>query len=452
MKYTPKSYGPEAMKFFMDIGRGNLWLDPGLGKTSIALSALEILHWLGSNKFPALVIAPKRVARSVWSDEAEKWDHLKHLDISCMVGTAQQRYRAFKKPAPIYTINYENLPWLVNGCEDSWPFKIVVSDESTRLKGFRQSHGGKRAGALAKCCNLTARWINMTGSPAPNGLIDLWGPQWFVDNGRALGTSFTDYKERWFDEDKYAQTITPKSFAEKQIMERLAATTYSYRAEDAFDLEPIVYNPILVDLPRKARAMYNDFERDMVLELEKLGETVTAKTAADLSLKCLQIANGALYYGEDKQWSMVHDEKIEALRDLVSELSGNPLLVVYHFKHDLERILKLRGARLLKSKKDEDDWNAGRIPIGVVHPDSAGHGLNLQHGGHNIAFFGHWWNLETYQQVIDRLGPVRQLQAGYNRRVFVHKIMARDTMDIVVDRRRQTKHSVQASIRSRVAR
>lgn len=449
MKYSPRSYAPEAIQFVIDQGRCNLWLDPGLGKTSIVLSALEILLWLGSSKFPVLVVGPLRVARSVWSAEAAKWDHLKYLDVSCMIGTANQRYEAFQRPAPIYTINYENLPWLVNGCGDNWPFKIIVADESTKLKGFRQVHGAKRAAALAKACNLTARWLNLTGTPAPNGLIDLWGQQWFIDNGAALGTSFTSFESRWFNKDHHSQVVTPKSFAEKQIIERIAPTTYSVRAEDVLDIDPVIVNPIVVDLPRRARQAYDELERNMVVELER--DDVTAKTAADLSLKCLQIASGALYYGEERQWSILHDEKLDALQDLVSELSGNPLLVVYHFRHDLERIQsKFRGARLLKTQQDEDDWNAGKIPIGLVHPASAGHGLNLQHGGHNVCFFSHWWDLELYQQVIDRIGPVRQLQSGYSRRVMVHKLIARNTVDEVVDRRRTTKESVQSALRSRV--
>ena len=449
MIYVPRGYAPDAIEFVINQGRANLWLDPGLGKTSIVLSALEILMLLGSNKFPVLVVAPKRVARGVWTDEGEKWDHLQDLDISCMIGTAQQRHDAFQKPAPIYTINYENLPWLVDGCGDNWPFKIVVADESTRLKGFRQVHGAKRAAALAKACNLTARWLNLTGTPAPNGLIDLWGPQWFVDNGAALGNSYTSFESRWFNKDHHSQLVTAKKNAEAEIIERIAPSTYSVRAAEVMDVKELIENPIMVDLPRKARQAYDMFERDMVIELKRAD--VTAKTAADLSLKCLQIASGALYYGEEKEWQVIHDEKLDALQSLVNDLAGNPLLVAYHFKHDLARILRQhKHAKLLVSKQDEDDWNAGKIPVGLVHPASAAHGLNLQHGGHNIAFFSHWWDLELYQQVIDRIGPVRQLQSGYDRLVVVHKIMARDTVDVRVDRRRTTKESVQSAVRVRV--
>lgn len=447
MKYIPRSFAPEAIEFVVKQGRGNLWLDPGLGKTSIVLSALEILLLLGSNKFPALIIAPLRVARSVWSDEAAKWDHLRDLTVVPMIGSPQERYEQFQRKAPIYTINYENLPWLVNGCGDQWPFKIVITDESQRLKGFRQIHGAKRAAALAKACNLTARWVNLTGTPAPNGLIDLWGPQWFVDNGAALGASFTDFERRWFDTDKYSDVVTPKSFAQEQISERLRKTTFSVRAADVMDVREPVVNQIIVDLPRQARQAYDELERTMVMGLKD--DTITAKTAADLSLKCIQVASGAIYTNPERTaWAAVHNEKIAALKELVAELSGQTLLIAYHFKHDLQRICaEFKKAKLLQSKQDERDWNDGKIQIGLVHPASAGLGLSLQDGGNNICFFSHWWDLEQYTQMIDRIGPVRQIQSGHDRPVFVHKIMARDTVDFIVDRRRYTKASVQDALR-----
>jgi SNF2 family DNA or RNA helicase len=386
----------------------------------------------------------------VWSDEIDKFSRFHNLTIQKMIGDPETRLAALNTPADIYTINYENLPWLVDLCEDFWPFKIIISDESTALKGFRLRHGGKRAGALAKAAKYTARWINLTGSPSPNGLIDLWGQCWFIDMGQRLGTSFSDFKKRWFDEDKYAHSITPKSFAETQITELIADVTYSLRADEVFDLEPILHNPIYVELPPKARALYDQMENEMCIAFGD-GEEVEAKTAADLSLKTLQIASGALYRPETTEWETIHDEKIMAAQELLDELSGNPLLIAYHFQHDVKRLLAaIPGSRVLKSKQDEDDWNAGKIRCGIMHPASGGHGLNLQDGGHNIAFFSHWWNLEHFQQVIERIGPVRQMQSGYQRRVMVHYLIARGTTDETVMRRRETKRSVQDLVRERV--
>lgn len=453
MLYVPRDYAPEVVSFIIDTPRCNVWLDPGLGKTSISLTAFDFLWIAGSNKFPVLIIAPLRVARSVWSDEVAKWDCFSDYAISQIVGNPKERLKALNTEAQFYTINFENLPWLIDlFSERSWPFKSIVCDESTKLKGFRLIHGAKRASALAKAAKFTSRWVNLTGTPAPNGLIDLWGPQWFVDAGARLGTSQTDFKRRWFDEDKYANTIKPRDYAEEQIMALLADVTISLRAGDCMELDEWVSNPIVVDLPRKAMAMYREFEKDLCIEVDGV-PVLEAKTAADLSLKCLQLASGAFYRPDtnNKLWDVIHDAKIEAVKDLLIELAGNPLLVAYHFKHDLARLLEhVPGAKHLKTKQDEDDWNAGKILVGIVHPGSAGHGLNLQHGGHNIAFFSHWWNLEHYLQVIERIGPVRQLQSGYDRRVMVHHIIARGTMDETVMIRRETKRSVQDLIRERV--
>lgn len=452
MKYVPRSYAPEVLRFMAETGRCNVWMDPGLGKTSLVLMLLDALKLAGSSKFPALVLAPYRVARSVWSGEVAKWDRFSHLRVSPMIGTADQRYRAFCKPADIYTMNYENLPWLIHGLEGSpWPFKIVIPDESTRLKGFRLSHGSIRAGALAKAASCTARWVNLSGTPAPNGLIDLWGQCYFIDKGKALGRSYSAFEQRWFKTNRYSHEVKPKEFAQAQIAERIKPFTYSLRASDVFDLPEELHNPIYVDLPRKAMAMYREFEREMCVKLEN-APTLTAKQAADLSLKCLQIASGAVFRNEENTvWDEVHRAKLDALDELLDELSGNPLLLAYHFKHDLARIReRFPQARLIKTKADEDLWCEGRIQLGLVHPASAGHGLNLQYGGHHIAFFSHWWDLEQFLQVIERIGNVRQLQAGLNRRVTVHHLLARGTVDERVYYSRMEKASVQDTLRGMV--
>ena len=449
MKYIPRPYAPEVIDFIINTPRCNVWMDPGMGKTGICLSAFDRLWLAGSNKFPVLVIAPFRVARKVWDDECRKFEDFSHFRVSQIVGDPMQRLDALNVDAEIYTINYENIPWLVEMCRRRWGFKSIIPDESTRLKGFRLRHGGKRAAALAKAAKLTSRWVNLTGTPAPQGLIDLWGPNWFIDKGARLGKSFTDFKRRWFEEDKYSMEIAPHPFAEEQIIQLISDVTINVEAEG---YEEPLYHNIWVELPSKARKVYNEMERDLIVEFGD-GEYIEAKTAADLSLKTLQIASGAVYYSDKMRWESLHSEKIEALKELLEELAGKPLLVAYHFKHDVARITEaIPEAKLIETEQDEDDWNQGKILCGIVHPASAGHGLNMQDGGHHIAFFSLWWNLEHYMQVIDRIGPVRQAQSGYDRRVFVYHILARGTNDEAVLDRQRTKKSIQQCIRDRVER
>lgn len=457
MILVPRDFAKEATQFIIEHPRCNIWADPGMGKTSITLAAFDILWIASSSKFPVLVIAPLRVARSVWTNEIKKWDCFSNLNIVEIIGSnPAMRTLALNKgiaaDVEIFTINFENIPWLVDHLSTKWPFKSIVADESTKLKGFRLRHGAKRAAALAKAAKYTARWINLTGTPVPNGLVDLWGQQWFIDAGVRLGTSHTAFISRWFDEDKYAKTIEPKVFAEEQIIDLISDVTMNINAADYLDIkEPLKIN-VMVDLPSGARKIYRDMERNMCAEVEN-APLLEAKTAADLSIKLLQVASGACFRTESLIWDTIHDAKIEALKDLLDEMSGNPLLVAYHFKADLTRILEaIPQARHIQSLQDEDDWNDGKILCGLVHPASAGHGLNLQHGGHHIAFFSHWWNLEHYLQVIERIGPVRQLQSGYDRIVFIYHIIARGTIDEDVMVRRETKRSTQSIIRDRVQR
>ena len=335
-------------------------------------------------------------------------------------------------------------------CQFQGPFASIIGDESTRLKGFRLRGRAKRAAALSKAAKYTSRWVNLTGTPVPNGLIDLWGQQWFNDAGQRLGSSFGTFKKRWFNENIYVRTIEPKSFAQEQIIDLISDVTVNLNAADYLDIHKAVYVDVMVDLPPKARKLYSDMEKKMVARVDG-GQVLYAKTAADVSIKCLQIASGICYRPESAGWENIHNVKMDALKNLLDELAGAPLLVSYHFTPDRDKILKaIPGARLLKSTQDEDDWNEGKILVGVVHPASVGHGLSLQYGGHHIAFYGHWWNLEDYMQVIERIGPVRQLQAGFDRVVFIYHIIARDTIEEDVMVRRQGKKTVQQIIRDRV--
>lgn len=444
--FTPRPYQHLMTAHVLDVPRCGLWAGMGLGKTVATLTALDALFLAGEDR-PALVVAPKRVAKNVWPAEAEKWAHLRQIEVSPVVGTERERLVALHRPASVFTINYDNLVWLDQVVGHRWPFGTVVADESTKLKGFRLRQGTVRARALAQQAHKTVRrWINLTGTPSPNGLADLWGQTWFVDGGVRLGRSFEAFKQRWFQAvpggDGYTQ-IKPLPFAQEQIQDRLRDVCLSLDPKDWFDLREPIVNTIVVDMPSKARDLYRKMEREFFIELE--GTPIEAFNSASKSMKCLQLANGAIYTDDRGNWKGVHDAKLEALEDIVEEAAGMPVLCAYQFKSDLARILKaFPKARVLDAdRRTEDDWNAGRIPLLVAHPASAGHGLNLQDGGNIIAFFGHWWNLEEYQQIIERIGPVRQAQAGHDRPVFIHHIVARDTLDELVMLRRETKREVQ---------
>lgn len=436
-----------------------VWADMGLGKTSAAISVIHALDLVEPG--PTLVLAPKRVALNVWPDEVDKFSTFNGIRVKPILGSLKERRAVLNgKRADIYTINYENLPWLVEECNarKKWPFTKVIADESTRLKSFRLRGGGKRARAIAKAAHTHIKhWINLTGTPSPNGLIDQWGQMWFIDQGKRLGRTFTAFKSRWFEVNLYNRKVTPKPNALVEITNALGNVCLAVRAEDWFPVDKPIFTNIYVDLPSKAFAAYKQLEDTMYAELEK-GETIEAFSAAAKTMKCLQMANGAVYTDDtSKVWAEVHDVKLQALESIVNEIGGAPLLVAYHFKSDLARILKaFPQARHLDTKPATlRAWNKGEIPILVAHPASAGHGLNIQDGGHRLVFFGHWWALEDYLQIIERIGPVRQRQSGYNRSVFVYNIVSRGTLDEVVLERREHKQSVQdalmkAKVRRRV--
>jgi SNF2 family DNA or RNA helicase len=396
---------------------------------------------------PALVLAPLRVAASTWPDEAKKWGNLRNVEVSAVIGTPEQRRAALRRPASIYTTNYDNLVWLVEELGERWPFRKVVADESTRLKSFRLRQGGKRAQALARVAHCKVdRFIELTGTPSPNGLQDLWGQAWFLDRGQRLGRTWEAFVQRWFRSipgDNGFTRIEPMPFAQEQIEDRMRDLCLSLDARDWFDIRQPIENVIRVELPKRARALYEDMEREMFMQLD--GHEIEAFSAAAKTIKCLQIANGAAYTDEAGNWSEVHDAKLQALEDVIEEAAGMPVLVAYHFKSDLARLLRAfpKGRHLDQDPQTIRDWNAGKIPILFAHPASAGHGLNLQDGGNILVMFGHWWDLEQYQQIVERIGPTRQAQAGHDRPVFIHHIVAADTIDEIVMARRESKREVQ---------
>ena len=447
MDFKPREYQKIIIDHILEKERCNVFVPMGLGKTVSTLKAIESLALVDDT--PTLVLAPLRVAQSTWPDEVKKWGL--DLPITAIVGSAAQRAQALREDSAIFTINYENIPWLVDWYKYNprpWPFKTIIADEVTKLKGFRTRQGTKRAKALAEVAHKkVTRWVGLTGTPAPNGLKDLYGPMWFVDGGRRLGNSFTAFSQRWFRKSYDGFGMDPLDSAQAEIQALISDVCLSLDAKDYFDLKEPIVNRITVEMPHKARQQYRDMEKKMFLELEgHLGPTeVEALNAASKTQKCLQLANGAIYTDEQRNWTEVHDAKIQALDDVIEEAGGAPVLVAYHFKHDLARLKSAfpRGRVLDADPETIRLWNKGSIPILFAHPASAGHGLNLQDGGNIIVFFSVNWNLEEHQQIIERIGPTRQMQAGHDRPVFIHYILANDTVDSDVMERLETKASVQ---------
>jgi len=443
MIFTPRDYQNAIIRHIVENTRCAVWAGMGTGKTASTATALDRLSLI-EDVWPALVIAPLRVAASVWSDEIAKWDSLRHLRVSTIIGSAEERRQALRKEAELYTINYENLPWLVEHLGEGWIFPTVIADESTKLKGFRLRQGTQRARALGSVSHTQVnRFIELTGTPSPNGLADLWGQIYFLDGGSRLGRTHSAFTDRWFRLKYGGYGLEPMAHAQGEIQEHLADLCITITAADYFDLPPSVENEIVVELPASARQIYRNMEREMFAQIGEYG--IEAFNAAVKTNKCLQLANGAAYVDDDGAWTEVHQAKLDALEDIIEEAAGAPVLVSYQFKSDLARILKrFKTARHLnKNPQTIRDWNAGTIPILVAHPASAGHGLNLQDGGNVLAYFSSGWNLEEDQQIIERIGPTRQAQAGHNREVYVHRIVARDTVDELVAQRRQTKAGVQ---------
>ena len=442
--FIPRPYQREIIAHQLAHARCAVYAGMGMGKTSSTYVALDALELVCPG--PALVLAPYRVATSTWPDEAAKWSNIK-LEVSAVCGTPAQRKRALARDAQVFTTNYEQIPWLVEHFGSRWPFRKIIADESTRLKGFRMRQGTKRARALSQVAHAHCdHFIELSGTPSPNGLQDLWGQVHFLDRGQRLGKSFKGFLTRWFrpvrvGADPHAVQWVPLPHAQKEIQDLISDICLSVRAEDHFDIAEPIVNVVRVELPDKARAYYDDMEREMFVELGECD--VEALNAAARTQKCLQIANGAIY--TDDGYAEVHDAKLQALDSIVSEAAGMPVLVAYHFKSDLERLLRAfpKGRHLDKDPQTVRDWNAGKIPVLFAHPASAGHGLNLAEGGNILAMFGHWWDLEHYLQIIERIGPTRQAQAGLDRPVFIHQIVATDTVDELVMARRQSKRRVQ---------
>ena len=424
MKYKPYDYQEYATQWILDKEKAGLLLDMGMGKSVITLTAIDELMFDYFEVSKVLVIAPLRVAESTWDEEAAKWDHLKHLKISKVLGTEKERINALYTKADIYITNRENVKWLVDKCGNDWPFDMVVIDELSSFK----SHRAQRFKALKKVRPFMKRVVGLTGTPAPNGLIDLWSQIYLLDGGERLGKTITGYRERYFLPDKRNQhivfTYKLKEGAEEAIYEKLSDICVSMKAEDYLKLPERINNIIPIYLPKEAKEKYDQLERDLLLPLKD--SDIVANTAGVLANKLLQMANGAVY-DEDGDVQEIHNAKLKALEDTIEAANGKPVLIFYSYKHDLDRIkkhLKRDDLTVLDTAEDIKKWNEGKIPIMLAHPASAGHGLNLQAGGNIIIWFGLTWSLELYSQANARL-----YRQGQKQNVIIHHLVAKDTMD-----------------------
>lgn len=422
MKFIPHKYQAYAAERIADTEAIGLFLEMGLGKTVITLTAIDKLLYDSFESSKVLIIAPLRVAQDTWSRESSKWDHTKHLTISQVLGPVKKREAALKADADIYIINRENVQWLVGYYGSKWPFDTVVIDE---LSSFKNSDS-QRFRALRRVRPLMKRIIGLTGTPAPNGLLDLWSQVYLLDRGQRLGETIGYYRDRYFiaaERDGHVvHKWRQKKESEEHIYKAIEDICISMKAEDWLDMPERIDRIVPIKLSEKSRAQYEQLEEDLLLPM--VGADVVASTAAVLSNKLLQMANGAVY-DEDRAVQHIHDGKLEALEDLVEAANGKPLLVFYGYKHDLARIQKaIPGARKLETNADIEEWNAGNIPVMLAHPASAGHGLNLQDGGNQVVWFSITWSLELYEQANARL-----YRQGQQNRVIIHHLITEGTMD-----------------------
>ena len=437
MKYKPHNYQAFASEFILGHDICCLMLDMGLGKTVITLTALWELVLDRFDVSRILVIAPKRVAEDTWPKELAKWEHLNGLSSSLVLGSRAEREAALRKKAFIYIINRENVAWLVENYR--WDFDMVVIDELSSFK----SNKAERFKAMKRVRPKVARIVGLTGTPAPNSLLDLWPQMYLLDMGQRLGRFIGGFRDRFFVPDKRNREIIysykPREGAEDAIYSLVSDICISMKAVDYLDMPERIDNRIGVVMGSKEQKLYDDFQREMVLSIGS--EELDAVNAAALSNKLLQMANGAVY-GENKKVLPIHDRKLDALEDLVEAANGKPLLVAYWYKHDLQRIqARFKTARCIDTSKDIDDWNAGKIPLALIHPASAGHGLNLQDGGCTIVWFGLTWSLELYQQLNARLW-----RQGQKHTVVIHHIVTKDTHDEDVMRALENKDMRQSAL------
>ena len=456
MQYTPHNYQAYCIQRVVEDPAIGLFLRPGLGKTVITLSAVNILKYFRWQVAKALVVAPKKVAEATWSKEAAKWDHLQHLRVSTVLGSASKRIKALNTPADVYVTNRENFEWLVDYYQQAWPFDMVIFDESTSFKNSQS----KRFKAAKRIRRFIKKVVLLTGTPSSKGLIDLWAQVYLLDGGERLGPSLSAYRERYFDPDKRSRTqifsYKAKDGAESAVLDAISDICISMKAEDYLQLPDFIQHEIPVLLDAKAKKAYDQFERDLLLEVDE--DVITAASAAVLVGKLLQMCNGAVY-SNDGHIVPVHDCKLEAYLELLEQLNGEHCLTFYGYQHDRDRILealkkhrKDLRVRVYKTVEDEEAWNNGEVDVLLVHPASCAYGLNLQAGGQHVVWYGLNWSFELNDQ-----GNCRLYRQGspYDK-VFVHYLVVQgcqdeDVMATVRDRQ-DTHEAVMSALKARIKR
>ena len=446
MKFVPHEYQTYATKFIEQNDVSALLLDMGLGKSVITLTAIRNLIIKGEVG-RVLVIAPLRVAKSTWPNEIAKWDHLNDLTYSVAVGTEKERLEALRKNVEIVLINRENVDWLINKSGYRFNFDMIVIDELSSFK----SYNAKRFKALLKVRPYVERIVGLTGTPSSNGLMDLWAEYRILDFGERLGRYITKFRLKYFEPDKRSATVIFSykllPSAEEQIYDAISDITISMKAKDYLKMPDLIINEVTVDLDPTERRTYETLRKEMVVQISEQ-EEIDAVNAASLSGKLLQMANGAVY-DEEKRVLRIHDKKLDALEDLIEAANGKPVLIAYWFKHDLERIKERFNVREILTDQDIKDWNNGKIDVAVIHPASAGHGLNLQQGGSTLIWFGLTWSLELYEQANARL-----YRQGQKETVVIHHIITKGTIDedvmLALKRKEKTQSALIDAVKARL--
>ena len=455
MKFVPHSYQRYAIERILQDNYLGLFLDMGLGKTVITLTAINDLKFNRWAVSRCLVVAPKKVAEATWSHEAEKWDHLRHLKIVPVLGSLKKRVQALHTPGDIWVINRENIPWLVEYFRNNWPFDMVVLDESSSFKNPQS----KRFKAMKLVMSRIARLVLLTGTPAPNGLEDLWAQIYLLDAGERLGRTISSYREAFFTQD-YARpgqmyrTYTPQQDAESRIQAAISDICVSMKSEDYLELPDYIESTVPVALDAKAKRAYDKLEKEMLLEVDT--QLVTAQSAAVLNGKLLQLCSGAVYDSTGEVVN-IHDCKLEAFLETIEQLNGEHALVFYWFKHEADRLTKAlaktdKVVRVYQGPEDEKAWNDGEVDILLAHPVSCGYGLNLQAGGHHAIWFGYPnWALEIYQQANKRLH-----RQGQKHPVICHHLVVQGGMDedviAALHDKGDTQESLMQALKARIER
>lgn len=443
MRFTPYPYQQYCIDSIIYNRAVGLFLDMGLGKTVIALTAIHELRYNRWDVAKPLIVAPKKVAEATWTTEANKWDHLKMLRVVPVLGTAQQRLRALATPADAYVINRENVPWLVEHFKNSWPFDMVVLDESSSFK----NSSSKRFKSLKLVRSRIKRIVELTGTPSSNGLEDLWAQIYLLDGGARLGKTLGAYRDKYFIPGKRNRTTiynyTPKDGSMEMIKQSISDICISMKACDYLTLPDVIHNDIPVALDAAAAKAYAQLETELLLQVDE--STITAQSAGVLTGKLLQLCNGAIY-DENRTIVKVHSCKLDAFMELIEQLNGQHALVFYNFQHDRDRLIEALAntslrVRVYSQARDEVDWNNGEIDVLLAHPASCGYGLNLQQGGHHAIWFGLTWSLELYEQANKRLH-----RQGQEHPVVIHHLIVQGGMDGTVIEALQSKGDMQNAL------